>query len=302
VVFETNAVLAVAAVPGSVVLEDTTSELKLAAKSKLAVVTPDGGVPPPTSVIGTATADADTDSVIVVLTGDSAVTTSEKVGISDVDVYDNVNKAITDSQVNSGNGSNENSLNATEPSNPLVDQVADEAAAVSEGTVDVSALYTLPIGTEKLPPVGGGEPKIDVPKNYLSGSTPVINYTAEKDLSTGIVTIKLSGTVADTFVGSDSVVDFWYGGKKAEAKALGGEYAIVTIDGIFTEDAKKANTTLKNTNPAWLYYKGAATGTVILASEPENAPTSAPTLWLDATDADKSYNWKKPQRIERMPN
>jgi hypothetical protein len=170
----------------------------------------------------------------------------------------------------------------TNPS--LADKVAEKAEEVSKGTVDVSAKYTLPVGTEELPPVGGGATKIDVPKNYLSGSTPVINYTAEKNLDTKVVTIKLSGTVTDTFVGSDSVVDLWYGGMKDDAKKIGGNYAIVTIDGILAEKGALAkDRVIKNTNPSWVYYKGWTT----LDSPPTGATTET---YIDLNDYDKSVH------------
>jgi hypothetical protein len=117
--FASNAVLAVAAVPESVVLETATSGLTLASGAKLAVVTPEDGEATD-SVIGTDTANA------VIVVQENAVA----VAIAEVDVYTDAGDALSDAAANDGAGSS--SKAETPGTGSLADTVKDEAAEVSK--------------------------------------------------------------------------------------------------------------------------------------------------------------------------
>jgi hypothetical protein len=271
--FAANAVLAVAPVTNSVVLDGTGSRLELAAHSKLVV---EGGLGEVDSVIG----DTNT-SVIVIPTEASA-------GIIDVDVYNDVDDAIEDSQADNGTGTNEKSLNVTDGDNDLVTEV-EAAADASEGEVDVTAKYTLATGTE-----------VDLehqnPEAVAKNQSGISIASAIKDLGdSGKVTIKLTGTVEE----DEALVRAWFDTKGPTAT---GRYAIVTIDGIFTgTGALEAASELKNTNPSWWYYNGLTEGLITGESAPDSAAESYPTLWLDPENAGGSVNWTK-KTIARTSN
>jgi hypothetical protein len=155
----------------------------------------------------------------------------------------------------------------------------------SSGLVDVKAVYTLATGdATALEHITGTGVQVAVNQEGLTLDS------ATRDLSpSGKVSIKLGGTVTS----NPELVRAWFDEKGSQAT---GTYAIATIKGIFNTEAKKAGTTLKNYNPSWWYYKGAATNDTtgpLLEHEATTAPTAYPTLWLHATDPAKSYNWKK---------
>jgi hypothetical protein len=160
----------------------------------------------------------------------------------------------------------------------------------SSGDIVVTAKYTLPTGIESRPSLDGKNP-VDTPKNYLDNNAPLISLAAKKDLATKIVTISLTGTVADSRVNNFKVVDLWFG-VDSSLSTTTGNFAIATIKGLF-DSVKTQAKLLKNYNPSWAYYTDTSFPT-IQYEHPTEAPSTASDnlLWLgDEDDYPEAFNW-----------
>jgi hypothetical protein len=168
-------------------------------------------------------------------------------------------------------------------------EVAEGAEfTLSSGTItgDVTQVvdddYTLPTDTES---------SLDDAAKNLSG----ITHTAKKSLATtgtgaGIVTIYLGGAVT----ADHALVTTWYG--NAGSEKPDGNYAIATIDGLFTDitGALSAGRTIKQTNESLHWYKGMthATNGYISDDVLTVATETTPHIYL-GTNASDAFTWKK---------
>jgi hypothetical protein len=110
--------------------------------------------------------------------------------------------------------------------------------------------------------------------------------SAEKDLKTGGITVKVGGKVDGGF-SPWAKTNIWVtdgDGKPA------GNWSWAVIDNLLSEDALKANTVIKQTNQALRYYAG-ANDILTVEPSPANPPTNASgSIYIDAT---KAYKLRK---------
>ncbi|MDR3161646.1 MAG: hypothetical protein LBU28_08545 [Spirochaetaceae bacterium] len=111
--------------------------------------------------------------------------------------------------------------------------------------------------------------------------------TAEKDLKTGTITVKLGGKVDGGF-STWAETNIW--GTAGGDKPTTGAWSWAVLDGLLSADALVANTVIRQTNQALHYYEGASD---ILSTEPSlSSPPTGPasTIYIDAT---KAYKLRK---------
>jgi hypothetical protein len=111
--------------------------------------------------------------------------------------------------------------------------------------------------------------------------------SALKSNKTGITTIKLGGSVEAAE--SATLATAWFGPRGDQTPA--GVYSVATLTGLRpTYDSRANGASLKNINPAWVYYTGWTTDNGLL-DEPSNEPqTARPWTYLNGND---SYTWIK---------
>jgi hypothetical protein len=239
-----------------------------------------------------------TDVTLVAATIPNGVTLSVPTGqILTVPAGVTLNVAATGTLTTTADG-NTGKVEVAEAANALI-TVATGGTVTGDVTKTVTGSYELPIGTEDLPPVGGGTPDVATPKNYdaTTTGTPDITLAAKKSLATtgagaGFITIKLTGNVTDTTAGanSDKVVDLWFGGNSDSPTT--GKFAIATIKGLFAS-VKEQNKLLKNYNPSWAYYKGTTFPNIKSSYTEMTTPTSTSGnyIWLGDSTNTEAFNW-----------
>ncbi|MDR0688645.1 MAG: hypothetical protein LBG08_00050 [Spirochaetaceae bacterium] len=178
-----------------------------------------------------------------------------------------------------------------------------------KGTITVSSAITVPAGTTLLIPEGAtltidstgsiaeasegtiileggtatGMPVLDTTANYNPSGLTIAS--AEKNLKSGGITVKLGGTVSG---GIPTAQNSMWGNGGSSVPV--GNWSAAVIVGILDTEALKANTVIKQTNQALRYYQGSSADILTVEPNPANPPTTGPNIYIDSA---KAYKLKK---------